>query len=234
MKILAVDSTTEFCSVALLDSETNLLVSEVEQAPRQHSQRLLSMVDQLLVQQNCTLTELSAIAYGKGPGSFTGLRICLGLVQGLAFGANLPVVPVSSLAALAQAAVDQHLNTQGLPIVAALDARMDEIYWGGFSVTEGLVAALGTEGLSSPELSYKEFSPFLPAESFLAVGSGWQYQQRMTLPSTAVVVESVYPQAAAVAKLAAKAFSDGEFCSADQAQPTYLRDQVTWKKIAEQ
>lgn len=234
MKILAVDSTTEFCSVALLDSETNLLVSEVEQAPRQHSQRLLSMVDQLLAQQACTLSELSAIAYGKGPGSFTGLRICLGLVQGLAFGANLPVVPISSLAALAQAAIDQHLNRQGLPIVAALDARMDEIYWGVFSAKEGMVTALGEEGLSSPEASYHEFSPLLPAEAFLAVGSGWQYQQRMTLPSTRVVVEGVYPQAAAIAKLAAKAFVDGEFCSADQAQPTYLRDQVTWKKIAEQ
>src|SRR5690606_37370793 len=120
------------------------------EAPRQHMLQLLPMVDELLAAEGVALRELDAIAFGRGPGSFTGLRICLGVVQGLAFGAGLPVIPVSTLAALAQGAAE------GLPagthLLAALDARMEEVYWGWFRLAaDGLVEAAAPERVSPPE-----------------------------------------------------------------------------------
>src|SRR5690606_10081736 len=127
--ILALDSATDACSVALYrDGEVTSLF---ELAAKSHTQRLLPMVDELLQSADCTLKDLDAIAFGRGPGSFTGLRICLGIVQGLAFGANLPVIPVSTLAAMASGFWREpaQYSALPLPLLVALDARMDEIYW---------------------------------------------------------------------------------------------------------
>lgn len=231
MKLLAVDSTTEACSVAYVDTTNNDQIIELyELAPRQHSQRLLSMVDQLLNDCGSSVKDLDAIAFGRGPGSFTGLRICLGLVQGLAYGADIPVVPISSLQALAQTALDKNLLGGCESLVATIDARMDEIYWSAYTVQGDLVEPLCEEQLCAPE----SFSLPQTEGSFAGVGSGLQYKERMATEGIDVIDAQLLPRASAIAKLAIPAFEQGKSCSADQAQPTYIRDQVAWKKIHEQ
>ncbi|MCR8923321.1 tRNA (adenosine(37)-N6)-threonylcarbamoyltransferase complex dimerization subunit type 1 TsaB [Dasania sp. GY-MA-18] len=233
MKILAVDSSTEACSVALLDSQCrdeSALLALYELAPREHSQRLLPMVDQLLADAGITIQQLDAIAFGKGPGSFTGLRICLGLVQGLAFGADVPVVPVSSLQALAQTALDLGEVDEQQPVIASIDARMSEIYWCAYRCEQGLMQPLIDEQLSAPEA----FKQPQELQSFAAVGSGWQYKEQMAYQGLHYCNDQLLPRASAVAKLALHYYQTGLYCAADKAQPSYIRDQVAWKKISEQ
>ena len=125
MKLLALDTATEACSVALnIDGE---LTEHYELLPRRHSRELLPMVEKIIAAAGLSLTQLDAVAFGCGPGAFTGLRVATAMAQGLAFGADLPVIPVSTLAALAQQA---HRCYQSTHVLAAIDARMDEVYWG--------------------------------------------------------------------------------------------------------
>ena len=224
MKILALDCSTEACSVALLDNG-ELLAEEFTLAPREHTQRLLPMVDGLLAASEIGLQQLDAIAFGRGPGSFTGLRICLSVVQGLAFGGDLPVIPVSTLAALAQTGVMSALVPDGALVLSALDARMDEIYWGLYRQVDGLVVLEGEEQLSPPErLSLPVSTTGQPC---IALGSGWNYAQRIPAAADVAMADSqLLPRASAVALLA----QSGPLLQADEALPTYLRDQVAWKK----
>ena len=235
MKILAVDSTTEACSVALFDTDIEGGdVREIfEMAPREHSQRLLPMVDQLLSDNHCSLQQIDAIAYGRGPGSFTGLRICLGLVQGLAFGVDIPVVAVSSLAALAQAAFEQGLVQEHSYVVASLDARMNELYWGVYKLHNGLMLAQCDEQLTAAE-SLQLTAEHRSNSTIVGVGNGWSYAERIPSESISAYHEHVFPRASAIARLAVADFNNGLAIKADQARPTYIRDQVAWKKISEQ
>ena len=231
MKLLAVDSTTEACSVAYIDTTIGQEIVEIyELAPRAHSQRLLPMVDQVLADCGSSISQLDTIAFGRGPGSFTGLRICLGMVQGLAFGADIPVVAISSLQALAQTALDNNLLGDCEAVISSIDARMDELYWAGYTQQNGLMQPLCDEHLSAPEA----FKPPVAGSRFAAVGSGWQYRSRMTTDNIVIIDDQLLPRASAIAKLAIPAFEQGQVCLADQAQPTYIRDQVAWKKINEQ
>ena len=129
MKLLAIDTSTEGCSVALLNGSELLHLDEV--CPQQHSKRVLPMVQQLLNESGLILQQLDGIVFGRGPGSFTGVRIGVGVTQGLAFGADLPVYGVSTLAAMAQAAYRLHGAKQ---VISAIDARMAEIYLGFFAL----------------------------------------------------------------------------------------------------
>src|SRR5687767_3120441 len=159
MKLLALDTSTEACSVALAIGDDVVERFELEQ---RHGERLLGMVDELLTQGGIALTQLDAIAFGRGPGSFTSLRIGAGVVQGLAFGADLPVVPVSSLAALAQGS--------GAPkVLAAFDARMRQVYYGAFvRAGDGLVTPAGPEVVIDPAKL-----PLPEGTSWTGTGSGW-------------------------------------------------------------
>lgn len=218
-RLLAIDTSTDACSVAL--SLDGVVVERYAEAPREHMLRLLPMIDELLASQAVALGDLDAIAFGRGPGSFTGLRICLGVVQGLAFGADLPVIPVSTLAALAQGAA------AGLPagshLLASLDARMDEIYWGWFRVTaEGRVEAVGGEHVSPPEAVA---APAVVGD-WHGVGSGWRYRARIPLANATSIDAAVLPRAAAIARLALPLLARGETLAAEQALPVYLRDNV--------
>ena len=229
MKLLAIDCSTEACSAALsIDGE--LACEQFELAAREHTQRLLPMVDSLLQQAGISLTQVDAIAFGRGPGSFTGLRVCLGAVQGLAFGADLPVVPVSTLAALAQTAIaDQSLSPPpSARLVSVLDARMDEVYWGHYRISDGLAIGDGAEQLSAPERLVVAVDGDGPV---IAVGSGWRYADR--IPGAARVSYAdgeLLPRASAVAILAERDARNGKLCRADKALPSYLRDEVAWKK----
>jgi tRNA threonylcarbamoyladenosine biosynthesis protein TsaB len=231
MKLIAIDSSSEACSVAILQGSE--IIESWQLAPRQHTQKLLPMLDQLLAQASLSVGQCDAIAFARGPGSFTGLRVCISLVQGLAFGVDIPVVPVSSLAALAQSAVDQQLVSPQSAVLAALDARMDQVYWAAFKQVDGLVEALTEEKLSAPELLSIE--QFTGEKSFSGVGPGFDYGERIPCTQQFEVIEKeLLPRASAVAKLGGAAFTAGLFCRADQATPTYLRDEIAWKKTAQQ
>ena len=140
MKILAIDTATEACSVALLTDETCQEIFEI--IPRQHTERVLPMVDEMLKKADLSLSQLDALAYNCGPGSFTGVRVATSVIQGLAFSADLPVIPVSSLAALAQLAYREEHKQK---VLSAIDARMNEMYWGCYQLENGLMRLIGKE-----------------------------------------------------------------------------------------
>ncbi len=222
MKLLALDTATDACSVAAW--ENGLVHERFEIAPRQHAQLLLAMVDEVLAQAAWALTDLNAIAFGRGPGSFTGVRIAAATAQGLAFGIDRPVVPVSSLAALAQAAFDAHGARR---CAAAFDARMEEVYFGAFEIQSGGVA----EAVTREQVCPPEEVTLPPGGAWSGVGPGWDaYGERLRTrlgDRVSEVYPAALPRARDVAALAAVAFSRGEAVSAEAALPVYLRDRVT-------
>ncbi len=222
MKILALDTATDACSAAAW--ENGLVHERFEIAPRRHAQLLLAMVDGVLSQAGWELNDLSAIAFGRGPGSFTGVRIAAATAQGLAFGSDRPVVPVSSLAALAQAAFDAHGARR---CAAAFDARMEEVYYGAFEIRSSGVA----EAVVGEQVCPPEEVTLPPGGAWTGVGPGWDaYRERLTArlgDRLSEVYPAALPRARGVAALAAVAFSRGEAVSAEAALPVYLRDRVT-------
>jgi tRNA threonylcarbamoyladenosine biosynthesis protein TsaB len=231
-RLLAIDTSTEACSVALYDGEQ--MREHAVDAPREHVQRILPMIDTVLAEGACTLRDIDAIAFGRGPGSFTGLRICLGVVQGLAYGANLPVLPVSTLAALAQTAVDAQLPL-GSYICSAIDARMDEIYCGWFRVgADNLITAISEETVCAPEalplLDLFQSNADSGMGECYGVGTGWRYAERMPQFKRIRTDADLLPRASAVARLALVAWNNGTRLTAAEAQPVYLRNEVAWAK----
>jgi len=221
-KLLAIETATEACSCALAIGER--VEARFALAPRRHAELVLDMIDRLLVEAATTLRDLDAIAFGRGPGSFTGLRIAAGVAQGLALGAGLPLVPVSSLAALARGARAELGATR---VIAALDARMGEVYWGAFSASAGDtdVASSG-EAVSAPEAL-----PALEGTGWWGVGSGFAAhgaRLRAVLgPGLERVTLERYPHARDVAHLAVARVAAGETVPPERALPVYLRDRVT-------
>ncbi|HLB30984.1 MAG TPA: tRNA (adenosine(37)-N6)-threonylcarbamoyltransferase complex dimerization subunit type 1 TsaB [Gammaproteobacteria bacterium] len=220
INILALDTATEACSAAL---SVNGLVTEIHEiAPRRHAELILGMVDKLLADAGLRLGDLAAIAFGCGPGAFTGLRVAAGVTQGLAFGANLPVVPISTLATLAQGAAAT--QTQ---IISAIDARMREIYWGMYRAgPDGLVLPVMPDALTPPgQIALP------PSGRWYGVGTGWQtygdiLSERLG-DSLAGYTGERYPLAADMIPLALRDLKLGKTVPADQALPVYLRDKVT-------
>lgn len=224
--ILALDSSTDACSVALYaDGQFD---ARFELAAKSHTQRLLPMVDELLHTNGLTLRDLDAIAFGRGPGSFTGLRICMGIVQGLAFGAQLPVIPVSTLEAMAAGYYRTNPNVN-LPVLVSLDARMDEVYWGLFSRAGALVSALSDEFVMKPELLAAQDAIQSLAGQFIGIGPGWHYPAMQSLATPTVVLDA-QPQAEDMALIAAQVLAAGGAIDVLDAQPVYLRDTIYWQK----
>lgn len=226
--ILALDTSTPACSVAL--NIDGVVLEDFRMAPRLHNDLILPMVEQILQQAQLSLKDLDAIAFGRGPGSFTGLRISAGVVQGLAFGADLPVVPVSTLEALALEGFQKSGQHKWL---AALDARMGEIYMAGYQLDKNAqgyqLECLQAEQVIKPE----QLSEFTHA--YNGVGSGWCYADQLSalLPAAPqYVFDEFAPRAACIAELAAMKLANGETVSAYEAIPTYLRDEITWEKQA--
>ncbi|MFC3116714.1 tRNA (adenosine(37)-N6)-threonylcarbamoyltransferase complex dimerization subunit type 1 TsaB [Cellvibrio fontiphilus] len=226
--ILALDSSTDACSVALYANGE--LSSSFELAAKSHTQRLLPMVDELLAGHGIGLTDLDAIAFGRGPGSFTGLRICIGIVQGLAFGANLPVIPVSTLEAMALGFYRNN-PTSKQPVMVALDARMNEIYWCAYQPTgqaAGLLEPMVDEVVINPELLVEQVLPVIPG-GFAAVGPGWHYPSLQKLAPQSLILD-VHPSAEDMALIAARLWQEGAAINVLEAEPVYLRDTVSWQK----
>jgi tRNA threonylcarbamoyladenosine biosynthesis protein TsaB len=223
--LLAIEASTEACSVALLHKGRQ--TEDFRLLPRAHTRYLLPMVDQILSDEGICLSDLDAIGFSAGPGSFTGLRVCAGVVQGLAFAAEKPVVAVSTLQAMAQGEADYLELADGDILLPALDARMDELYWGQYRYLSGFAELIAEDSLRSPESIH-----IAAAEgAVFGFGSGWVYAPRFAhgLPSVNVNA-AVYPRAQAILKLAVRAFERGDYMSADQAQPVYLRETVAWQK----
>jgi len=221
MKLLAIDTSTIACSAALFDG--NDLHERFEIAPRGHAELLLPMLDTLLAEAGWTREQLEVIAFGRGPGAFTGLRIAAGVAQGIAFGLDIPVVPVSTLAALAHGAVR---DGKGARILAAMDARMHEIYWGVYQQEDGGALVLhGAERVCAP------MDAELPAGAgWFGVGDAWDaYGEVMRLrlgPRLAGWDAGRYPRARDIALLAAPIYKEGGGLPPEQALPVYLRDNV--------
>lgn len=220
MKILALDTSTEACSAAIW---TDTAVLERFEPSSLHSDRILSMVDELLTESGFSLSGFDAIAFGRGPGSFTGLRIGAGVAQGLAFGADIPVTPVSSLAALAQ-------GVEAPRVLTAFDARMNQVYSGAYvRDAQGLVALTGEEAVTALD------NVTLPeGMEWVGAGSGWDRHHGTLLKQLGDRIVTWhaqrFPHARDVGRLGAAAYQAREAVTAEQALPVYLRDEVAVKR----
>lgn len=224
MKALVIDAATEACSAALLWQGEVLCQFEI--CPQQHSQRLLPMIDDLLNQAGVTLQQLDCLGFGCGPGSFTGVRIATGILQGLALGADKPVVAVSTLAAMAQEVVQQ---TGAKQVVSVIDARMQEVYFGRYALNEhGVVEPTSDEAVLPPAQAVEHIGEL--SGDYGYAGTGWQAYPELTALQS-VEPEVLYPKAASMLPLVQQQWQRGEAVGVDDITPVYLRDKVTWKKL---
>lgn len=223
MKLLALDTAGTRCSVAL--SVGNALQELDAPAERLQAEHVLPMVERLLSEAGLKLTDLDAIAFGRGPGAFTGLRVATSVAQGLAYGAGLPVVPVSDLAALAAAAVRVHRADR---IMACLDARMHEVYWAAYESHPDGLTAVSEEALSPPA---EVMSP--SAGPWFGAGPGWGVYGdalKLCIPQLVGTDPALLPTAGDVARLGQAALRKGLSVPPERALPVYLRDKVATPK----
>ncbi len=223
-RLLALDAASEVCSAALLHDEK--IIHRADRLAREHGPRLLTMTDELLAEGGMALKDLDAIVFGRGPGSFTGLRIAAGITQGLALAAGLPVIPVSDLAMLAQGAMEE----EGARAVAVcLDARMGEAFVGFYAHgANGLAEALTDDALLKPEnIALPD-----PGRDWVTVGDGWRAFDRMVNVLGLRVSESGVqrlPHARFAIGHALAAAGRGDMLDAAEALPVYLREKVAWQ-----
>ena len=238
MNYLAIDASTEACSVALQVNDAisgTKVYSCYELCPQSHSLQLLPMVDKLLKEANITLSQCDGLIFGRGPGSFTGVRIGVGVAQGLAFAANLPVVGVSSLQAMAQLAFIKHQQSK---VYAAIDARMGEAYNAYFVLDENNIMQEQTladqkcEAVTAPSLIHQRLVNIVSAPIY-GVGTGWDaYKDDLSsLKSNQGTPEILFPSAEAMLAIGVAALERGEGVAAEDAQPVYVRDTVSWQKL---
>ena len=231
--LLALDTATEACSVALLRGGEKTHLTQFAQ--REHTKHILPMVDEILAQAGITLHQVDALVFGRGPGSFTGVRIGAGIAQGLAFGADLPVIPVSNLAAMAQAAYVQY---QAENVLTAIDARMNEVYFaqwqaqkvqsdfGEFLDWQPMIA----EQVCSPSNVIEQVAQ-QHYENTVLVGTGWAAYSELSDANLGKTTDITLPSALYMLDLALPKWFAGETISPLEIEPIYLRNEVTWKKL---
>ncbi|MGP5564732.1 MULTISPECIES: tRNA (adenosine(37)-N6)-threonylcarbamoyltransferase complex dimerization subunit type 1 TsaB [Halomonadaceae] len=228
--LLALDASSSACSAALLRQQGSQreCLARFEMTPRAHTRRLMPMVDDILAEANISTQQLDAVAFGRGPGSFTGLRIAAGAAQGLAFGLDRPLLGISTLEALA---LQAHRRYHFRHVVTALDARMGEIYAATWHCLND------TLSLQSDEVVVAPANFCLPAEEtdWVGVGSGFTLWDDFALSLQANMSQhltDLEPRAEEMAWLAARDLEAGLGQAAHEAQPVYLRNDVAWKKPA--
>ncbi|GAB3277596.1 tRNA (adenosine(37)-N6)-threonylcarbamoyltransferase complex dimerization subunit type 1 TsaB [Parahaliea aestuarii] len=228
--LLAIDTSTDACSVALLHQGE---ISECHEIiPRQHSQRLFGMLAELLPSGRLREQGIDAICYGEGPGSFTGLRVCASAVQGLCFANRLPAVPVSTLEAQAHAALREGLVSSGDTILSTLDAQIGELYWCRFRVDGAELVALDVAAVCKPGAMAAAGQG-----AMVAVGSGLNHLA--ALPSElrsrlSHCYADLLPRARDQFPVALAKLARGQVQSAEAVCPVYVRDEISWKKLSEQ
>lgn len=227
MKLLAIETTTEYCSAALLSSTSNEWLVRHEYAAREQTQRILPMIDALLSESGWHVRDLAAIAYANGPGAFTGVRIGAAVAQGLAFGADVGMVGICSLRTLAQAAWREH---QARAVMACFDARMGEIYAGVFHLEHGLMQPSAPVVVCKPDA----LPPAWCTDSSARVGVGSGWASYADVLAAQLPVQSLWPalapSAVDVATLASAHLAQHAPVAPEQALPVYLRDDV-WRKL---
>lgn len=224
MRLLAIETATEACSAVLWDGA--LVAARYEVAPRRHAELILPMIEALLAEAGWSRASMEAIAFGRGPGSFTGVRLAASVTQGIAFGLSVPVARVSTLQAMARRAWREHGATQ---VLTAIDARMQEVYWGAFCIGKhGDVAIEGGEHVLPPSEV-----PVPGSGTWMGVGTGWgSYAELLTARAgdrMSGIDDALLPHAEDIAALGALLLQRGEGVSAEQAIPVYLRDNVAKK-----
>ncbi|SCC66059.1 tRNA (adenosine(37)-N6)-threonylcarbamoyltransferase complex dimerization subunit type 1 TsaB [Kosakonia oryziphila] len=227
MRILAIDTATEACSVALWNDGTTF--AHFELCPREHTQRILPLVRAVLGDADLKLTQLDALAYGRGPGSFTGVRIGIGIAQGLALGAELPMIGVSTLATMAQGA---WRKTGATRVLAAIDARMGEVYWAEYQRDEqGVWHGEETEAVLKPEAVSVRLQQL--EGQWATVGTGWPTWPEMGNGNALTLTdgEILLPTAEDMLPLAQQLFAAQKTVAVEHAEPVYLRNEVAWKKL---
>ncbi|MBE4855385.1 tRNA (adenosine(37)-N6)-threonylcarbamoyltransferase complex dimerization subunit type 1 TsaB [Enterobacter cloacae complex sp. P40RS] len=227
MRILAIDTATEACSVALWNDGT--IFAHFEECPREHTQRILPLVKTILTEGNAALADLDALAYGRGPGSFTGVRIGIGIAQGLALGAELPMIGVSTLATMAQGAWRM---TGATRVLAAIDARMGEVYWAEYTRDEnGVWHGEETEAVLKPEAITERLKQL--TGEWATVGTGWPAWPEMAKDTGITLVDGnmLLPAAEDMLPIAGQLLTAGKTVAVEHAEPVYLRNTVAWKKL---
>ena len=221
MKLLAIETATEACSAALIiDGE---IKQRYQVAPREHGSLILGMIDELMADAQLSVGQLDAVAFGRGPGSFIGVRIAAGVTQGIAFGGDLPVIPVSTLATIAQGTDHNHL-------LVAIDARMGEVYWGQYSRSSDsktMVESVPESLIPPTEATVPDLD-----KNWVGVGTGWEtYREQLLkrLPFVQNIDVRHYPTAKCTAILAIELYQQGQTVAASEAIPVYLRDRVAEK-----
>src|SRR6266850_2373631 len=227
MNLLAIDTSTDFCSVAASRGEA--LFARHERAGQRHAERILDMVDQVLVEARLEFAQVQGIAYGAGPGSFTGLRIAAGVTQGLALARGIGVVGIGTLLALAEEAAEEAAEAAaGSRIIACVDAHKGEVYHAAYRR-----AGAGWEEVSAPGVYRPEGVPLVPGENWIGCGDGFAAYRELLAARLGECVSAIRPEAAptarAVLKLAIPRFAAGEAKDAAAAVPEYLRDKVALK-----
>ncbi len=227
MKLLAIETSTIACSAALLIGDR--ISERFELAPQRHADLLLPMIGELLAESGLTPAQLDGLAFGRGPGAFTGVRIAAGVAQGIACAADIPVAPVSTLAALAQGAIDASPR-----VLAVMDARMSEIYWGAFTANPaGIMQPCGKERICAPDEA-----PLPDGPGWFGAGDGWgacgEPLRRRLGAALAGSDATRYPRARDVALLGREIARRGAMLSAEQAIPVYLRERVALTRAARQ
>jgi tRNA threonylcarbamoyladenosine biosynthesis protein TsaB len=227
MKLLALDAASDLCSVALWNDGT--VLDREARAERGHGDQLLAMIDDLLAQSGIALGALDAIAFGRGPGAFTGVRLAASVTQGLAYSSGLPVIPISDLRALAERVLNG--GPPGMRAIACHDARMGEVYWAGFTCVDGHAVADTDEAVARPEamMSVAQDWHDAPGGAGQAAGVGTGFGVYPTLAPFAArlapLLPEARPRASEIAKLAAHVGLRAAL-SPEQAQPVYVRNDV--------
>ncbi|AMO49901.1 Peptidase family M22, nonpeptidase-like protein [Enterobacter sp. FY-07] len=227
MRILAIDTATEACSVALWNDGTTF--AHFELCPREHTQRILPLVQDVLHDAKISLTQLDALAFGRGPGSFTGVRIGIGIAQGLALGAELPMIGVSTLATMAEGA---WRKTGATRVLAAIDARMGEVYWAEYQRDEqGVWQGEESEAVLNPHAVMARLQQL--DGQWATVGTGWAAWPEMasTCALSLIDGQTTLPAAEDMLPIARRLFTEQRTVAVEQAEPVYLRNEVAWKKL---
>ncbi len=229
--ILAIDTSTDACSVALYRDGRYSDLHEI--IPRQHNQRIFSMLRELLPGGDLRAQGIDAIAYGSGPGSFTGLRIAASVVQGLAYANDLPVVPVSTLACQAQTALRKRIVTESDLVLSMLDARINEVYWALFSFHDNLAKQSTEPAVCAPQ----DVQLAEAVAGLKGIGSGFRDRQLLPddlLSATSVIEADLLPTARDIIPLAEREYAMGNSLKASEVTPVYVREEISWKKLPQQ
>lgn len=226
-RFLAIDTTTEVCSVALGNAKTS--VTRQSTQANSHAKVVLQLIEATLAEQNTNLNELDALALTIGPGSFTGIRIGLSVAQSLAYGAQLPIVCLTSLELLASQWQSENAHcSESVIICPALDARMGEIYWQLFQLSsQPKLIPLSSPSIGSPA-ALNEIINGVSGE-IVGVGHGWNVDGVQPRDGF-IIAPELKPNAQSMLQIAEQRFANNELTSAFELEPLYLRNEITWQK----